>query len=161
MIHRAFPIVAGLTLAAPALAAAAAPAGPLAVTTRVLTEQRHAAPDGTTRITLGKPTRVSPGDGVVVAVGYRNTGAQALGDVVLADPLPASITYRGPRAGSPEPEVSVDGRRYAPLAALVVATPAGGTRPARAADVTAVRWRLSAPLAPGGQGEFAFQGALK
>lgn len=151
----------GLALPAPAPAATAPAAGPLAVTTRVMAEQRRAAPDGTTRIALVKPARVAPGDHLVVVVGYRNTGAQALGDVVLADPLPRSIAYRGAQAGSPEPELSVDGRRYGALSSLAVALPGGGTRPARPDDVVAVRWRLPTPLAVGGQGEFAFQGALK
>lgn len=143
--------------AAPSGPALAAPAGPLVVTTRVMIEQRRPAPDGTTRIVLASPARVAPGDRLVVVVTYRNTGSQPLGDVVLADPLPPSVAYRGARPGSPEPEVSVDGHSFAPLATL----PPTGGRPARADDVTAVRWRLSTPLAPGGQGEFAFQGTLK
>lgn len=159
---RSYPLAAGVALAAALAspAATAAPAGPLVITTRVMAEQRRSAPDGTTRIVLAKPDRVGPGDRVVILLGYRNTGAQALGNVALADPLPRSIAYRGAHAGSPEPEVSVDGRSYGPLSTLVVHASAG-TRPARPADVVAVRWRLAAPLAPGGQGEFAFEGIVK
>lgn len=163
MSPRSLAAAAGLALAASALAvaAAAAPAGPLSITTRVMVEQRRAAPDGTTRIMLAKPDRVGPGDRVVILLAYRNTGAQPLGDVALADPLPPSIAFRGAHAGSPDPEVSVDGRSFGPLPALVVRLPGGGTRPARPMDVTAVRWRLTTPLAPGAQGELAFEGTVR
>lgn len=145
------------TLAAPAFAAA----GPLVVTSKVLVERRTAAPDGTTRVALAKPTRVVPGDRVVFVLDYRNTGRQPIADIVLANPLPPAIAYRAPRAGSPAPELSVDGRTFGPLASLMVPMPGGGARPARTDDVVAVRWRLSTPLAAGGQGELAFQAALK
>ena len=144
------------TLAAPAVAA-----GPLVVTSKVLVETRTAGTDGTTRVTLTKPARVVPGDRVVFVLDYRNTGRQPIADLVLANPLPPAITYRAPRPGSPAPELSVDGRTFGPLAGLTVPTPGGGTRPARTDDVVAVRWRLSNPLAAGGQGELAFQAALK
>lgn len=143
------------TLAAPAFA------GPLQVTTNVLVETRSAAADGTTRVALVKPARVVPGDRVVFVLAYRNTGRQPIADLVLANPLPAAVAYRAPRAGSPAPELSVDGRTYGTLSALVVPLPGGGTRAARTDDVVAVRWRLTTPLAAGGQGELAFQAALK
>ena len=163
MKSRRHAIVASLALATSTLVcpALAAPASPLVITTRVMVEQRRAAPDGTTRIVLAKPDRVGPGDRVVILLGYRNAGAQPLGNVALADPLPPSIAFRGPHAGSPDPEVSADGSHYGPLSGLLVPAAGGGTRPVRAADVTAVRWPLSTPLAPGGQGELAFEGTIK
>lgn len=147
--------------AAAAAAGAPAAAGPLQVTSRVLVETRTAAADGTTRVRLVAPSTVVPGDRIVFVLAYRNTGRQPIADLVLANPLPAAVAYRAPRVGSPAPEVSVDGRTYGTLAALTVRLPDGGVRPARADDVTAVRWRLPAPLAAGASGELAFQGALK
>lgn len=154
-VVRTVAITAALTVAVPAWA------GPLDVTTRMLVEQRVAAADGTTRVTLVKPVHVVPGDHVAVVLAYRNSGNQPLADVVLANPLPSTIVYGGGRQGSPEPELSVDGRTFASLASLRVATGAAGTRAATAADVTSVRWRLNAPIAPGASGQFAFDAIVK
>ncbi|MFV0622446.1 hypothetical protein ACBY01_00350 [Sphingomonas sp. ac-8] len=150
-----------IAAAAAALAMPAVAAGPLALDTQVLSAQRAAAADGTTRITLVKPSRIVPGDAVVFVLRYRNTGSQPLADVVLANPLPASLAYRGPQQNSPAPELSVDGKTYGALAALRVKTAEGGTRPATADDVTSVRWRLPSPITAGSTGEFAFQAVVR
>lgn len=146
------------------IAAAAAPAiaaGPLTIASRMMVEKRVAAPDGTTRTTLVPATRATPGDRITVVLAYRNTGAAALGDVVLANPVPRDVAYRGAVAGAAAPDVSVDGRSFGALAQLRVATPDGATRPAGADDVTHVRWRLSSPIPAGQGGEVAFQAVLK
>jgi len=153
-------IAAGAALLAAATTAAAA-AGPLQITTAMMVEARSSAPDGTTRVTLVKPVRVTPGDRVVFVLGWRNSGAQPLSDVVLANPLPRGIAYRGPSPGSPAPELSVDGTQFGPLAALRVRAPDGGLRAAGPGDVTHVRWRLPSPVTAGAQGEFAFQAVLR
>lgn len=136
-------------------------AGPLQVESRVLTEQKTRAPDGTVRVALGAPRRVVPGDRVTFVLAYRNTGAQPLGNVVLDNPVPKGIAYRGPAATSAAPELSVDGKIYGPLASLRVATATGTTRAATPDDVTNVRWRLTRPITPGAQGQFAFDAVLK
>lgn len=133
--------------------------GPLTVTTRMMVERRVAASDGSTRTTLVPAARAVPGDRITVVVAYRNTGSAPLGNVVLANPVPRNVAYRG--AASEAAEVSVDGRAYGALADLRVATPDGGTRAAGAADVTHVRWRLPGTLAAGQGGERAFQAVLK
>lgn len=114
---------------------------PLSLTTRVLVEAPGLAADGTVRTRLVAPTRVVPGDRVVVVLAYRNTGTRPLADLVLVDPVPAGIVFRDGDAASGI-EVSADGRSFAPLAALRVASPGGVSRAATAADVTHVRWRL-------------------
>lgn len=152
-------------LFATGLVAAAAPAiavaGPLQVTSSIMVEHRAAASDGTTRVTLAKADKVVPGANVVFVTRYANTGREPIANLVLADPIPASITYRMASPGSPVPDLSVDGRNFGPLSTLRVALPNGGTRAATPDDVTAVRWRLTAPLAPGGHGELAFRATLK
>lgn len=155
-IHRLLTI--GLmTAAVPAIAAA----GPLQVTSSIMVEHRSAASDGTTRISLDKAVKVVPGASVVFVTRYANTGRQPIVDLVLADPIPASIAYRAANPGSPAPELSVDGKTFGPLSTLRVALAQGGTRAATPDDVTAVRWRLTAPLAPGEHGERAFRAILK
>lgn len=141
-----------VALVALAVATTASAAGPLSVTTRMLVEQRSVAADGTTRVALVQPKHVVPGDRVVVVLAYRNTGTQPIADLVLASPVPRGTALRAAPGG----ELSVDGRRFAALAALSV-----GSRPAALDDVTAVRWRLTRPLAAGAAGELSFQAVLK
>jgi uncharacterized repeat protein (TIGR01451 family) len=143
---------AALAVAAPALAGD----GPLQVASKVLVEQRTAAADGTVRTALVPAKRAVPGDRVVFALAYRNTGTKPISDVVFNNPVPAGIAYRAPAQGSPSPDLSVDGKNFGPLGSLRV-----GARAATAADVTHVRWRLASPIAPGGQGQLAFQAILK
>ncbi|USU11075.1 hypothetical protein NF701_10925 [Sphingomonadaceae bacterium OTU29THOMA1] len=143
--------------------AAAAPAfaaGPLTMTTRMMVEKRVAAADGSTTTSLVPAVSVAPGDRITVVLAYRNTGTAALGDLVLANPVPKNVAYRG-AATTAAPEVSVDGKTFGTLAALRVTTPAGTMRPATADDVTHVRWRLSSPVSAGQGGELAFKAVLK
>lgn len=163
--HRLTIVALGTAaLAMPVLAAglpAGPPAGPLSVTSRLLVERRIAAADGTIRIVQSPTGRHAPGDRLTVELAYRNTGLRAIADVVLADPVPAALAYRAPAEGSPSPELSVDGVRFAGLADLTVALPGGGTRPASVDDVVAVRWRLPAPVAPGTGGTLSFRAVLR
>ena len=149
-----------LAVAIAAMAAPALAAGPLDISTRMLVEQRVAAADGTTTTRLVAPAKVVPGDRVTVVLAYRNTGRTPIADLVLANPVPAGIAYRGPATGSPVPDVSVDGRTFGSLATRRVAV-AGESRAATLDDVTHVRWRLATPLAAGSMGERAFQAVLK
>ena len=153
------PMIAAVLAATAAVASAAA--GPLQVTSSILVESRSAAADGTTRIALVKPSKVTPGDKVIFVLSYRNTGAQPLANVVLDNPLPRQIAYRSANPGSPAPDVSVDGKTFGSLATLRVRSLDGSTRAAGPNDVTSVRWRLASPLAAGSQGQFAFQAVLK
>lgn len=138
-----------------------AAAGPLQVTSSILVESRSAAADGTTRVALVKPSKVTPGDKVIFVLAYRNTGAQPLANVVLANPLPRQISYRSANPGSPAPDVSVDGKTFGSLDSLRVRSLDGSTRAASPNDVTSVRWRLASPIPAGAQGQFAFQAVLK
>jgi len=153
--HHAVGAVLAIALAAPAFAA-----GPITVDTKVMTEKRSTATDGTTRIGLVPVTKIVPGDAVVYQIAYQNTGKQPISDFVLSNPLPAQVEYRGAANGSPTPDLSVDGASFGPLAALRVKT-ATGFRPATNSDVTIVRWRLSQPVAAGGKGQMSFQAVLK
>jgi len=153
------PMIAAALAATAAVASAAA--GPLQVTSSILVEARAAAADGTTRIALMKPSKVTPGDKVIFVVSYRNTGTQPLGNVVLDNPLPRQVAYRSANPGSPAPDVSVDGKTFGSLETLRVRSLDGSTRAASPNDVTSVRWRLASPLAAGSQGQFAFQAVLK
>ena len=138
------------------LGAPVAAAAPLTVTSEVLAERPVAAADGTTRTTLAPAARAVPGDRLTVVVRYRNTGVAPIANLAITNPVPAGLTYRGPAPGGRPPELSTDGVRFGSLGALSVAG-----RPATAADVIQVRWRLASPVAPGSGGQFAFQAVLK
>lgn len=141
---------------AAAIAAPVAAAGPLSITSQMLKEQRTAAADGTTRVQLVPIGRAVPGDRLTVVVAYRNAGGVPIASLTLVNPVPTGVAYRGAAPGSPTPDLSVDGVRFGPLAALSVAG-----RPAGLADVTHVRWRIAKPVAAGGGGQFAFLAVLK
>lgn len=142
-----------------AIAAAAAAATPLHLETRILAE----APAGAAGAppVLAPARRIGPGDPLVVELAYRNTGTAAITGLVLANPLPRGLAYRGAQPSSPAPELSVDGARFGPLGTLTVALPGGGTRAATPDDVTHVRWRLPAALAGGGAGRLAFRAVVR
>jgi uncharacterized repeat protein (TIGR01451 family) len=150
----------GTAVAITLLASTAMANGPLQVTSSIMAEQKRAAADGTTRVTLVPARKVVPGDRVVFSLAYRNTGTQALGNVVIDNPVPKGIVYRAPAAGSPAPEVSVDGKSYGALAALRVKASGGALRSAEPDDVSHVRWTL-ATLPAGAQGKLSFQAVLK
>lgn len=156
LLRPSIALLAASLLSAPALAA-----GPLQVTARVLTEQKVRAPDGSVRVNLIPARKVVPGDKVVFVLGYRNTGTQSISNIVLDNPVPAGIAYRGPSANSAVPDVSVDGKTYGPIGSLRVRTAAGVTRAAGPDDVTNVRWRLASPVTAGAQGQLSFQAVLK
>lgn len=145
-----------LALAAAVLPAAARASGPLEVASSVLVEARSRAPDGTTRVALVPARRIVPGDRVTVVLAYRNTGARPIADVAFDNPVPAGLSYRAPAPGSAAPEVSADGRSYAPLAGLRV-----GMRAATGDDVRHVRWRLDRPIPAGASGRLAFTAVLR
>ncbi len=148
-------LAANTTVFAPAFAQ-----GPLSVTSTAMVETKSRAADGTTKIGQAPARRVVPGDRVTFVVTYRNTGAAALSDVAIVNPVPRAVAFRAAANGSPAPDVSVDGRTFAPLGALRVTGP-GGARAATPDDVTHVRWRLARPLAAGGDGRLAYLAVLK
>jgi len=152
-------LITALAIAAAATMPAVASQSPLQIASKVLVEQRGLDKTGAVSTTLAPASRAVPGDRVVFVVAYRNTGAQVLSDIVLNNPVPAAIIYRGPGAGSATPDLSVDGKTYGQLAQLRVPT-SDGSRAATQNDVRHVRWRI-ANLPAGGQGQFAFKAVLK
>jgi uncharacterized repeat protein (TIGR01451 family) len=151
--RRALQIAAALALPGAALA------GPLEVQSSMQVESHVRAADGSTAIKLVPARKVAPGSKVIVSLSYRNTGAQPIANLVLADPVPANLIYRGSHGGI-APELSTDGRSFGPLETLRVTGPAGA-RPAQAADIRQVRWRLPMPVKPGASGQVSFEAELR
>lgn len=152
------PLALCLTLAPVALVAAPL-ASPISITAKVLVETRKPAADGTVKIVLAPAARVTPGDRVVYQITVQNSGNQVARDLVVANPVPAGLAYVGGAAGSPEPELSIDGVHFAGLSQLAVRS-GGVSRAALASDIRVVRWRL-ASVAAGGKAQLSFRATLK
>lgn len=105
---------------------------------------------------------VVPGTEVQYVVTYVNKGDQAAGQVAITNPVPGELEYVSATGAGTVSEVSVDGgKNYGALANLKVTGADGKSRPARATDVTHVRWRLDAALKPGEEGKVSFRARLK
>lgn len=147
---------AAATAAAPALAQSA---NPVQLNSDVLVE-RTITENGQTRVLLEEPSAVVPGDTLVFVLRYENTGRQAATNFVITNPLPQAVRYTGTvDAGA---SVSVDGgRNWGTLGDLRVREADGSLRPARAEDVTHIRWAFAQPIAAGEAGRLMFRGIVR
>ncbi len=123
-------------------------------------EVRTAAADGATDVKLVAADKAAPGDRLVYVLTYRNTGAQPVSNLILDYPMPKGVSYRSPAQGSQPPLVSADGVHFGPPADM-----AGGSHPGLSPRngtdaVTALRWQVDGPVAPGAQGEVSFKATL-
>lgn len=105
-----------------------------------------------------------PGQDVIYVITYRNTGKAPAARVVVSNPLPAELVFL---PGSAEGagarfELSVDGgSSWGDLSRLQVPGADGQPRPARAEDVTHLRWTLEAPVKAGASGRVSYRARLK
>ncbi len=132
----------------------------VALNSEVFVERTATDAGGQRRVSLEAPGVVTPGDPLVFVLRYRNDAAGPATDFVVTNPIPESVSYvSAESAGS---ILSVDGgRSWGELAALSVRNADGTSRPAAAADVTHIRWRIAQPIPAGGQGELRFRGVVK
>lgn len=160
MMNNRHILLSGAFAACSILAAPAMASG-VRVTNQVLVQSKSTAADGTIRTALVPASRVVPGDRVVYRIAYHNELTQPVNGMVVNNPVPTGLVYRGPAEGSPAPDVSIDGKSFAPLAALKVRDAAGTMRSARAEEVKAVRWQVANAIPAGGSGQYAFEAILK
>jgi uncharacterized repeat protein (TIGR01451 family) len=153
-------VLAGGVLAALVSIAGIAPAqakvGSVTLSNSVLVQQKSAAADGTTRVVLAPAKRVVPGDHVVFRISYRNGTGQPVSGMIVSNPVPANLAYRGPAEGSPAPEVSADGTHFGALGTLTL-----GGRPVEFDEVRAVRWLVSGAVPAGGTGQYSYEATVK
>jgi uncharacterized repeat protein (TIGR01451 family) len=148
-----------IMLAALVSVASIAPAhakGGVQLSNTVLVQQKSAAADGTTRVSLVPAKRVVPGDRVVFRMAYKNEAGGPVTGMVVSNPVPANLSYRGPAEGSPAPEVSTDGIHFAPLSSLTLAG-----RPVQPDQVRAVRWLVKGAVPAGASGQYSFEATIK
>lgn len=132
----------------------------VALTSEIFVERTVTGADGRQRVSLETPGVVTPGDPLVFVLHYRNNAASPASNFVVNNPIPDSVSYVGTEsAGS---VLSVDGgQTWGELARLSVRNADGTSRPAGAADVTHIRWRIAQPIPAGAQGELRFRGVVK
>lgn len=141
-------------------AAAQATANAVAINSDVLVERTATDASGRSQTTLEEPATVVPGDRLVFVLRYRNNGAQPATDFVITNPLPDAVAFDS--TSDATATVSVDGgRNWGPLASLTVTEADGSVRPARAEEVTHVRWAFTQPIPAGEAGRLMFRGVVK
>ena len=154
--------------AALTLAAAAAPTAGLAevrLATSVSLVRMVVAPDGSSQTQLADSALAVAGDELRYVITFINTGVLAVdgGAIVITNPIPEAAEYVFGSAGGDGARVlyavDPDGD-FATFQHLSVVE-GNSPRPAKAADVRALRWIYELSLAPGASGEVWFHAYLK
>ncbi len=160
-------VLAALLVLAAGAAAWAQPQGgeppQLVLTLSAQKETAVKGPDGKERIEWKDVTKGSPGDVIRYTIAYRNGGKSDARDAVIVDPVPKGAAYLPGSAAGQGAEItfSLDGRTFQvpPQLKYKARQPDG-----REAELVAppdmythIRWKLSAPVPPGGTGAVSFQ----
>ncbi len=132
---------------------------PLTLRGDVKVEKTVENDDGTKVTALVDPEVVVPGDRLVFGTDYINSGAEAVENFVVTNPLPSAVRLADD--ADPALVVSVDGgATWGRVADLEVTGPDGSSRSAIAADVTHIRWTL-AKIAPGEGGRLEYPAIIR
>lgn len=137
-------------------------AGGLQLSNQVFQEIEIKGADGTTERKTVPAATVVPDTEVLYVITYQNTGDKPAENIAITNPVPAELEYVSNVGPALVHQVSVDGgQQYGALAGLTVTGADGKPRPAKAADVTHVRWTLGSALQPGDGGKVSFKARLK
>lgn len=137
--------------------------GHLNVTTTVKKEVIVETEDGKAETQLVEAESVIPGETVVYTITFANVGDEPAENVVITNPISASLTYVAGSATNDEMRVefSIDGgQTFAPASELKLVDN-GIERPATTKDYTHVRWVMQSELAAGGEGRASFAAVLE
>lgn len=135
-------------------------ANEVALTSEVLVERVQQDAQGKNVTTLEAPKMVTPGDKLLFVLSYKNGGSEPASDFVINNPMPDAVAFAG--TDSPEAQLSVDGGKiWGALNTLQVTEADGKVRPARAEDVTHVKWQFTRAIPAGGEGKVSFRGIVK
>ncbi|MDZ7629464.1 MAG: hypothetical protein U5J99_13775 [Parvularculaceae bacterium] len=152
-----------LALAAATLAAAPAFAS---MTARQVVEKEVVSVDEAGKETVARvpADKVTPGETVVYSIRYRNEAANPAGDIVLVMPVPKEVAYvEGTISGEEGASVSFSadgGQTYVARGRLTIVE-GGEARPARGDEITHIKWTLTTPVAPNGEGEVSYKAVLR
>lgn len=153
-------------------AAASDPRADVKIDSRILVERTSESETGQMVTTLLDPAtvKVIPGDTLLFINSYRNAGAEAVTGFMVNNAVHpavalievvedwAMVSVDGGQSFGALPDLSVQDT----MPAAAAGDPSQGTsRPAKASDVTHIRWVLATPIAPGASGELRFRGIVK
>jgi hypothetical protein len=135
-------------------------AGGVGVSVEILAVKVITDAKGTKRNTLVAPTSVLPGTPLVISVTYKNGGARAATGFVINNPVSKGVTFTG--VAETWAVVSIDGgKTFGALTALKGKNADGTSRAAVPQDVTAIRWTIPQPIAPGASGKVSFYAVVR
>ncbi|MEO9463360.1 MAG: hypothetical protein ABJ242_11585 [Marinomonas sp.] len=155
IMKSAIALVAMFGLALPA----AAQEQPISLAGDVMLVKVETSETGESKTTLVEPGVIVPGDRLIFGTDYANSGAQAVNDFVVTNPVPSPVRLASD--ADPELTVSVDGgKNWGKLGALTVTSEAGEARAAAHTDVTHVRWVLSV-VKPGEKGRLEYPAIIR
>ncbi len=136
----------------------------MALTVSAWEEEEVVAANGQTELRRVEAVSIVPGDIVIYTIGYVNRGIAPAENVVIDNPIPEHMIYRGGSAIGLGTTItfSVDGgKNYAAPANLKVKEKDGTVRPARPEDYTHRRWTLTAPVPVGAEGYVEYRAFLE
>lgn len=95
--------------------------------------------------------KVVPGDEIVWTITATNVCKEPTADVVIANPVPAHMTYVANSAMGTGADIaySLDGKEFKSAADLQVRGADGAARAARANEYRVIRWTYKSAFAPG------------
>ena len=107
--------------------------------------------------------KVVPGDEIVWTITATNVCKEPTADVVIANPVPAHMTYVANSAMGTGAEIaySLDGKEFKSAAELQVRGADGATRAARADEYRAIRWTYKSAFAPGATAFVRYRAVVK
>lgn len=159
MIKALIAILATVSMAAPGAIKAQDRPVSLSSDVKLVRVVRDAESGDAARTELVEPESVVPGDMLAFSISYRNAGGEPVTDFVIVNPVPANVQLSDDSAGASE--VSIDGGKSWGMLSSFTVTEADGTeRPARATDVTHLRWKI-ALLTPGESGTTSFRAIVR
>ena len=136
----------------------------LQLTNEVFQEVEIKGPDGKIERKRIPAETVIPGTVVYYVITYRNVGQEPAHDIVITNPIPKELEYISTFVlkSVADVRVSIDGgKAYDELIRLDVKDSNGKLRPARASDVTHVRWSIKSNIGPGEEGKVSYEARLK
>ena len=158
MIGRFAFLIALASTAASAVAAQIPNA--VSIDSAVMVERNQTDAQGHNQTVLEEPKVVIPGDRLLFTLSYRNNGDAPATNFVVTNPVPGAVAFDSTSDGIAS--VSVDGgATWGQLADLTIQNPDGTTRPARADDVTHVRWVFAQPIPAHDAGRLMFRGIVR
>ena len=124
--------------------------GSLNVTTTVQKQEVTVNDAGETETRLVAANTVVPGESVIYTITFQNIGDEAAANVVITNPISATLTYVEGSAFGPGTVIrfSTDGGQNFAAANELTVDEGGESRPAGPDDFTHIQWVKSYPASP-------------